>query len=135
MTFEQITHGFRITVRPSFLLSQSRPEAGRFVFLYEIEIQNVGEETGTLLRRHWRIHDGIGEDTKVDGDGVIGQQPRLERGELHRYQSFCVLKGPTGFMEGHYVFVRPDGEEFQVCVPRFELRAIWIDPGVGPEMH
>ena len=135
MMFEQITNGFRITVRPSFLLSQSAPRAGRFVFLYEIEIQNLGSETGTLLRRHWRIHDGIGEDSEVDGDGVIGQQPRLAPGEHHRYQSFCILKGPTGYMEGHYTFVRPGGEEFRVSVPRFELRAIWIDPTCGPELH
>ncbi len=135
MMFEQISEGFRVTVRPTFLVSQSNPDAGRFVFLYEIEILNVGTEVGTLLRRHWRIHDSSGEDTEVDGDGVIGEQPRIEPQGLHRYQSFCVLKTPSGFMEGHYTFVRTGGAEFRVEVPRFELRAIWIDTGAGSELN
>lgn len=136
MLYEQITNGFRVSVRPSFLSSQSVPEAGRFVFLYEIEIQNVGSETATLMRRHWRIHDSIGEDTEVDGDGVIGEQPTLRPDELHLYNSFCVLRTPTGFMEGYYTFSRPDGGEFQVAVPRFELRAIWVRMnGSGSQMN
>ncbi|MEZ4423460.1 MAG: Co2+/Mg2+ efflux protein ApaG [Gemmatimonadota bacterium] len=128
---ERVTHGIRVTVRPTFLPSQSRPRDGRFLFLYDVEIENVGERTGTLLRRHWRIHEDGGEDSEVRGDGVIGQQPTLAPGDVHHYQSFCVLATPSGFMEGTYTFERPGGELFDVEIPRFLLRAAWPGPGAG----
>ena len=81
--------------------------------------------------RHWHIHDSQGEDSEVDGEGVLGKQPTLEPGKSHVYQSFCVLRSPLGFMEGYYTFVRPSGEEFRVPVPRFELRAPWTVGGAG----
>lgn len=129
MYVEQVTHGMRVGVQPRFVLSESDPSRGRFVFTYDIEIENMGVATGTLLRRHWTIEDEGGPDTEVDGDGVIGVQPTLEPGAVHRYQSFCVLRSPRGAMEGHYTFVRPDGEEFRVEVPRFRLDAGWFGMG------
>jgi ApaG protein len=53
---------------------------------------------------------------------VIGQQPVLAPGEVHEYESFCVLRGPSGAMEGDYAFVSAGGERFMVKIPRFELR-------------
>ena len=41
----------------------------------------------------------------------------------HEYQSYCVLKSPTGSMEGRYTFVRSDGSRFEAEIPRFELDA------------
>jgi ApaG protein len=52
----------------------------------------------------------------------VGEQPTLEPGEVHEYQSYCVLRGPRGYMEGHYDFIRPEGSLFRVAVPRFLLR-------------
>ena len=129
MDYEQITDGIRVSVRPSFSLSFSEPEAGRFVFTYLVELENQSEEVAKLLFRHWRIHDSQGEDQEVDGDGVIGQQPTLDPWKSHVYESFCELSSPTGFMEGYYTFVRPTGEEFRVPVPRFELQAPWTVGG------
>ncbi len=123
MFYEQVTQGIRVSVRPSFSLSHSDPEDGKFVFSYLIEMDNQGEEPARLLFRHWRIHDSKGEDTEVDGEGVVGRQPTIEPGHSHRYESFCVLSSPNGFMEGYYTFVRPDGREFRVPIPRFDLAA------------
>jgi hypothetical protein len=36
-------------------------------------------------------------------------------------------------MEGYYIFVRPDGQEFRVEVPRFHLNGPLVLPGVGRE--
>jgi hypothetical protein len=44
-----------------------------------------------------------------------------------------VLRSPLGYMEGYYTFVRPDGEEFRVEVPRFRLEGPLIMPGTFPE--
>lgn len=115
------TSGIRITVRPAYLSRESRPTARQFVFAYFVRIENVGPETVQLVSRRWLIHDDAGEDTEVVGDGVVGQQPVLRSGAIHEYQSFCVLKAPSGWMEGHYRMVRPDGTGFDALIPRFRL--------------
>jgi ApaG protein len=113
----------RITVRPLFLMEESRPALGQFVFAYFVRIENVGAARAQLLRRRWLIHDSIGEDKEVVGDGVIGEQPFLAPGQVHEYQSFCVLRSASGFMEGHYHFSRDDGTSFDAAIPRFDLVA------------
>jgi ApaG protein len=129
--YHQVTEGIRITVRPAFLPGQSRPGAGQWVFSYDIRIENVGNQGGHLLGRHWFIHDSIGEDLEVQGEGVVGLQPEIEPGGVHEYQSFCVLKSSSGHMEGHYLFERPDGIRFQARIPRFILDASEAPAGQG----
>lgn len=121
--YHRVTEGIRITVRPAFLPDQSRPSAGQWLFSYDIRIENVGSEPAHLLTRHWYIHDSIGEDVEVEGEGVVGLQPVVPPGGIHEYQSFCVLKSPAGHMEGSYRFQRPDGSRFDAVIPRFELVA------------
>ena len=117
------TNGIRITVRPVYLREQSEPAARHFVFAYYVRIENVGRESAQLLSRRWLIHDSIGEDTEVEGEGVVGEQPTITPGNVHEYQSFCILKSSEGYMEGHYNFVRPDASSFQAAIPRFLLSA------------
>lgn len=121
--FYQITNGIRVTVRPLYLRDQSEPSGQHFVFAYFIRIENVGAEPARLMSRRWLIHDEIGEDTEVVGDGVVGEQPLIPPGRIHEYQSFCVLKSGEGYMEGEYHFVRADGQAFDVKIPRFMLSA------------
>jgi len=121
--YYRITDGIRVTVRPVYLPEQSIPEQQQFVFAYYVRIENVGAQSAQLLSRRWRIHDSIGEDTEVAGDGVVGEQPLLVPGAVHEYQSFCVLKSPNGFMEGEYRFVRADSTRFEAAIPRFTLTA------------
>ncbi len=121
--FYKESYGIRITVRPMYLREQSKPWMGHYVFAYFIRIENVGEQAAQLMSRRWLIHDSIGEDTEVKGEGVVGEQPVVRPGHVHEYQSFCVLKSAEGFMEGHYDFVRADGETFAAEIPRFLLSA------------
>jgi ApaG protein len=60
---------------------------------------------------------------EVRGDGVVGQQPRIPPGGTHEYNSFSVLETFEGSMEGTYRMLRLSGEEFDVTIPRFTLRA------------
>jgi len=121
--FHAVTHGIRITVRPSFAPEHSDPRAQRYAFVYRIRIENTGRVTAQLRWRHWYIHDPVGGDSEVQGEGVVGEMPTLERGQVHEYQSFCILQGPTGAMHGYYVFLLEDGSEIRVAIPRFEFRA------------
>ena len=121
--FYKESFGIRITVRPMYMREQSKPWMGHYVFAYFIRIENVGEQAAQLMSRRWLIHDSIGEDTEVKGEGVVGEQPVITPGNVHEYQSFCVLKSAEGFMEGHYDFVRADGARFAAEIPRFRLSA------------
>jgi ApaG protein len=123
MSYEQATEGIRVRVEPHYSLADSEPEDGTFVFAYHIELENEGSVPVQLLFRHWRIHDSVGEDSEVEGEGVVGEQPQLPPGGSHRYKSYCVLRSPAGYMEGYYTFVRHGGERFRVAVPRFHLNA------------
>jgi ApaG protein len=117
------TQGIRITVRPLYVEDQSMPVLRRYVFVYFIRIENVSQRMVQLLSRHWYIHDSIGEDYEVAGDGVVGEQPTLHPGGVHEYNSFCVLKSPNGHMEGSYCFVCDDDTHFDATIPRFLLVA------------
>lgn len=121
-----LPEGITVQVRPRFSLARSDPGDGTFVFSYRVELVNEGHEEAKLLFRHWRIHDSVGEDSEVDGEGVIGEQPLLTPGERHTYSSFCVLQSPVGYMEGHYTFQRPDGRRFRVSVPRFHFEGPFL---------
>jgi ApaG protein len=121
--FYKESFGIRITVRPMYLRDQSEPSAHHYVFAYFVRIENVGQFSAQLVSRRWLIHDSAGEDIEVKGDGVVGEQPVLEPGAVHEYQSFCILKSGEGFMEGHYNFVCPDATTFKAEIPRFLLSA------------
>jgi ApaG protein len=121
--FHAITEGIRVSVRPAFAPEHSDPGESRYVFIYRIRIENLADFTARLLWRHWFIEDPVGGDSEVQGEGVVGETPTLEPGDVHEYRSFCVLEGPSGSMRGTYVFRLSDGTRLDVTIPRFELRA------------
>jgi ApaG protein len=135
MDYQELTDGILIKVKPDFSLADSSADERRFVFTYRIDMENKGEESAKLLFRHWRIHDSVGEDSEVHGEGVVGEQPILDPGGTHRYKSYCVLKSPAGYMEGHYTFERPNGSRFKARVPRFSLAAYLPGPEEEGEMN
>lgn len=120
--YYRFSEGIRVTVHPFYLPEQSRPMLRRHVFVYRIRIENVGDQAAQLVWRHWYVHDEAAGDSEVEGEGVVGEQPLLSPGDVHEYQSFCVLEGIEGSMEGYYEFVRPDGTRFRAAIPRFHLR-------------
>jgi ApaG protein len=122
--FYRITEGVRISVTPLYLERHSDPAEPRYVFAYRIRIENVGDTPAHLRWRHWYIHDAAAGDSEVQGDGVVGQEPVIPPGGVHEYESFCVLRGPEGHMEGYYLMERPDGSRFRADIPRFPLRTV-----------
>ena len=112
----------RITAEPVYSRGHSQPP-DRYVFVYFIRIENIGTEAAQLFWRHWRIHDASAGDQEVAGEGVVGECPTLAPGDAHEYNSFCVLEGRSGFMEGYYHFRREDGSVFRARIPRFMLQA------------
>src|SRR6185312_11973039 len=88
---------------------------------YRVTIENGGEEQVQLLRRHWRITDGIGRLQEVSGLGVVGEQPTLKPGESYEYTSSCPLSTPSGLMTGTYQMINQAGEYFEIAIPMFSL--------------
>jgi ApaG protein len=102
---------------------RSSPEQNRWFFLYTVTISNQGTEAVRLISRHWIITDGEGNERHVRGPGVVGEQPRLNPGEGHSYQSYCPLTTPSGSMRGTYQMLRDDGSQFDAQVGAFSLMA------------
>ncbi len=110
-----------VTVSPRFLEEHSDPAQGRYAFAYTITIHNRGLAPARLMARHWKITDGQGRVEHVDGEGVIGEQPRLRPGQDYRYTSAVMLGTVEGTMEGHYDMQADDGTEFIAPIAPFAL--------------
>ena len=120
--YSAATRDILVTVNPTYLADQSHPEESRFVWAYRVDIHNSGLDTVQLLRRTWCITDGRGRQTKVEGAGVVGEQPVLEPGERFEYTSGTPLQTPSGFMQGFYHMVSTiSGEAFDIEIPAFSL--------------
>ncbi len=120
--FESTTHDIKIVAEPVYLELQSYPEESHYVWAYTINIENMGERTVTLLRRYWKITDEGGQVQEVEGDGVVGEQPKLEPSMVFQYTSGVVLTTPSGIMAGIYEFADAiSGDVLKVEVPTFSL--------------
>lgn len=122
--YTETTQGVTVTVKPIYLDGRSSFFSRRFVFAYFIEIRNDNSFGVQLLHREWLIRNAHGVAETVKGEGVVGQQPFIESGKTHRYNSFCVLATFEGTMEGFYSMIDENGQSFRVAIPRFSLRAM-----------
>ncbi|MFO0582778.1 MAG: Co2+/Mg2+ efflux protein ApaG [Anaeromyxobacter sp.] len=116
-----VTEGIRVEVKSAFRPDRSEPSANRWLFTYTVTIRNEGDVPAQLMARHWIITDANGDREEVQGDGVVGHQPRLSAGEQFEYTSFCILKTAHGSMRGSYRMVRDDGSTFQAAIAAFPL--------------
>lgn len=126
------TRGVTVTVRSFYLEDQSKPEQARYVWTYRVRIRNGSLEKVQLLHRTWEITDARGRTQRVQGPGVVGEQPLLEPGGSFEYTSGTPLETPSGFMVGVYHMVVPEsGENFDVAIPAFSLDS----PHQGGRVH
>ncbi len=120
--YNSITEQISISVIPKYEAEESNPAIGKFIYSYQVTIENTGFVTVKLLSRHWYIVDSIQIRREIKGEGVIGQQPILRSGEVFNYMSWCPLNSPIGKMYGTYVFERvEDNTTFEVIIPEFVL--------------
>jgi ApaG protein len=115
------TEDIEIRAIAQFIPEESEPEQRRYFFAYQITIRNVGVRPAKLLNRFWKIINSDGEQRIVEGSGVVGKQPYLRPGEQFQYVSGCPLDTEWGTMEGHFQFIRDDGQLFKASIKRFYL--------------
>jgi ApaG protein len=121
--YEETTRDVTVRVSVSFLPEQSEPAKARWFWAYHIRVENHSEMAVQLMSRSWIIADGRGTRHRVEGEGVVGEQPVIAPGASYDYVSGCPLTTPTGWMQGHYNMVGEDGSAFPVAVPKFALTA------------
>lgn len=119
--YVETTRSVTVTVQPFYLEDQSSPGDNHYVWAYHVRIENHGQETIQLRRRHWRITDSYGRIQEVRGAGVVGEQPVLAPGESFEYTSGTPLATPSGIMVGSYGMETEDGENFEIAIPAFSL--------------
>lgn len=110
-----------IQVETHYLDEQSDPDNKRYVFSYFITIKNETPEEVQLLSRYWMITDGDQKTQEVEGDGVIGEQPKIEPGKSYSYSSGTVIATEVGSMMGHYKMISESGSHFDAPIPTFTL--------------
>src|SRR5690606_11386534 len=118
---ETADYSLEIQIATQFLDEESAPEDDRYVFAYTIRIRNLGRLPAQLVARHWVITDANGRVEEVHGDGVVGEQPRLEPGEQFVYTSGATLPTAVGTLEGSYDMLGDDGTRFDAPIPPFTL--------------
>ena len=107
----------RVVYRPDVEAPADRP----YAFAYFITIRNESGEPVTIKGRKWVVTDAKGQRVVVEGDGVVGQFPRLRSGEQFSYHSHHVI-GNDSFAEGAYIGVTDGGEAVITRIPRFDMR-------------
>jgi len=120
---DKTTRGIRVQVESYYDEERSSPQDSYYFFAYRVTISNVGQETAQLVSREWIIIDGNGDTQRVQGPGVVGEQPTLAPGEEFEYTSFCPLPTPVGSMHGSYLMVLANGERFEAEIAPFPLAA------------
>jgi ApaG protein len=106
----------KIVYVPTLEAPTDRP----YPFVYFITIDNQSLETVTIRGRKWVITDQAGQKIVVEGDGVVGEFPRLQPGERFSYNSYHVI-GSDSRAEGAFIGTSENGDPFITRIPRFEM--------------
>ena len=122
--YSKITSEIKVTVLPEYDAKNSFPSDNRFVFRYNVTIENLSTHPVQILKRQWLIYDvGFGF-TEVNGDGVIGLTPEIAVGEEFKYFSNVMIRSGVGNMTGKYFCINTEtGEPIEIEIPKFNLMA------------
>jgi ApaG protein len=90
-------------------------------FVYFITIHNDSKTTVTIKGRKWIVSGADENRIVVEGDGVVGEFPRLDPGQQFSYNSYHTI-GSNSVAEGSFFGVTDDGEPVFTRIPRFEMR-------------
>ena len=120
LVFRELTD-LRVTIdKIVYVPTLEAPPDRPYPFVYFITIDNQSPETVTIRGRKWVITDQLGQKIVVEGDGVVGEFPRLRPGERFSYNSYHVI-GTDSAAEGAFIGISDQGP-FIVRIPRFEMR-------------
>lgn len=102
---------------PSLNAPPDRPHP----FLYFVTIHNDSPEAVTIFGRKWIVRDsGCKGLIVVEGDGVVGQFPRIVPGTSFSYNSYHVVRADSKAM-GSFFGNTDSGKNVCVKLPEFKM--------------
>lgn len=107
----------RLIYDPSRPAQPDRPHP----FVYYLSIHNQSSEPVNIFGRKWIVRDAEGDTQVVEGDGVVGQFPRIEPGDTFSYNSFHVIKSDST-ATGSFFGRTDEGKLVCVRIPEFEMQ-------------
>lgn len=114
-----------VVYQPQFSMLADQPHC----FVYYITIHNESETIVTIKGRKWVVKESSGEVTAVEGDGVVGEFPRLEPGQKFNYNSSHVFSSQKAVATGSYLGVDDFGNKIITRIPEFVM--VVPDPEIG----
>ncbi|MDP2559585.1 Co2+/Mg2+ efflux protein ApaG [Psychrobium sp. 1_MG-2023] len=117
----QLSNLISVQVNSNFIEQREADNQTLYVFGYHITIVNNSNEPVQLLRRHWLITDSDGNQSEVEGEGVVGLQPTIEANGEFQYSSGSTFKTQVGTMQGKFMMVDATGQPFDVAIEPFLL--------------
>jgi ApaG protein len=73
-----------------------------------------------IFGRKWIVRDTDGDTLVVEGDGVVGQFPKLGPGQTFSYNSYHVIKAEST-ATGSFFGATGQGRPVCARIPRFEM--------------
>ena len=90
-------------------------------FVYHITIHNDSPRVVTIKGRKWVVTNAENSKLVIEGDGVVGECPRLAPGTQFHYQSYHLLPWESAVAEGAYLGRIEDGERVFTRIPPFKM--------------
>ena len=121
LNITQLSEQVHVTVEPYFIEQRLLDNQELYIFGYHVTIKNNSSQSVQLLRRHWVITDSNGQQSEVEGVGVVGPQPIIKPNSEFKYSSGSTFKTPVGTMHGQYTMVSNEEQRFNVSIEPFRL--------------
>jgi ApaG protein len=90
-------------------------------FVYHITIHNDSPRVVTIKGRKWVVTNADNMKLVIEGDGVVGECPRLTPGTQFHYQSYHLIPWESAVAEGAYLGQVEDGERVFTRIPPFKM--------------
>lgn len=113
--------GLRVSVdEVDYVPTLDAPPDRPHPFVYFITIHNDSDLAVTIVGRKWIVRESNGQCIVVEGEGVVGQRPRIEPGGNFSYNSYHVVAADSE-VEGSYLGLDDTQRPLIVRIPKFNL--------------
>lgn len=97
------------------------PKGRPNIFIYFITIENKSLETVSIRGRRWVIQAKDGSTHIIEGDGIVGERPKLRPGDSYSFNSFHMI-GEGAIASGSFHGVDRSGHHVLVRIPTFSMQ-------------
>jgi len=113
--------GLRVSVDDViYMPSLDAPDERPHPFAYFITVHNDTTSSVTIRARKWVLAQESGDRIVVEGEGVVGQFPRISPAGTFSYNSYHVV-GANTVAQGAFFIETSDGVLGYTPIPEFDL--------------